>query len=342
MPAQRARERARVGIDEELARVEAQALGGRPGAVHAVAVELAGADVEARVEDAVGAPRQLDPLALDRRVRPVEETQLDDLRVGRGEREVRAAAVPARAERFRQTLARASRTTPSRVASQSAAGRAQETSRRRSSRTTRSWPRSSISFAARDAAADDRLGGERREEDARLAVADRVDQAPGLVRDRQRAVALRGELDEPARLEARRHQHAVGRGVEPARRALVPGERRVHAPREAARGGGERVGDRALAVAEQRDRRAGGDQRGQGAGQHVPALLRGEPPDPDEEAAGRGRLEPELRQQRSRQVRLPSGAPAWKRSGSALSVLGSKRSTSRPFAIPIRCARRSW
>ena len=45
----------------------------------------------------------------------------------------------------------------------------------------------------------------------RVAVDDRVDEAARRARDRQRAVALRVELHEPARLEAARDEHDVGR-----------------------------------------------------------------------------------------------------------------------------------
>ena len=60
----------------------------------------------------------------------------------------------------------------------------------------------------------------------RVAVDDRVDEPPGGARHRERAIALRVQLDEPARLVATRHEHHVGRGEHPVhqRFARRPGE----------------------------------------------------------------------------------------------------------------------
>ena len=68
------------------------------GAVHAIAVELPGRDiVQIAMPDVLGAFRQLDALELAAAL-IVEQAQLDLLRVGREQREIGAAAVPACAE----------------------------------------------------------------------------------------------------------------------------------------------------------------------------------------------------------------------------------------------------
>ena len=99
IPEHRPFDRLCVGVDQELVRIEPVAPLRRPRPVDAVAVELPRPDtVEVAVPVVGGLPRQLTS-CLD--AGGVEEAQLDALGVLRAQREVRAAAVPARAERER-------------------------------------------------------------------------------------------------------------------------------------------------------------------------------------------------------------------------------------------------
>jgi hypothetical protein len=102
-PLDAAGHRLRVRVEEQLVRVEAMPLLGRPGPVHAVAVELPGAYVgQARVPDVVGALDELDPLGRLLGVRAVEEAELDPCGVAGEQREVHAFPVPGRTERIRR------------------------------------------------------------------------------------------------------------------------------------------------------------------------------------------------------------------------------------------------
>ncbi len=87
--------RARIGIEQQLVGVEAMPGLGLVGAVDAVAVELAGADIgHIAVEDLVGIFGQRDPLDLLLAV-VVEQAELDLGGVGGEDREIGALAVPA-------------------------------------------------------------------------------------------------------------------------------------------------------------------------------------------------------------------------------------------------------
>ena len=87
-----------IGVEQQLVGVEAVAVLGLVGAMHAIAVELAGRDVvEIAVPDVLGALRQLDALEFAAAL-AVEQAQLDLLRVGGEQREIGAASVPACAE----------------------------------------------------------------------------------------------------------------------------------------------------------------------------------------------------------------------------------------------------
>ena len=107
-------------------------------------------------------------------------------------------------------------------------------------------------------------------------VDDRVAQAAGRADDRRRAVAQGDHLAGAARLEARRHEEAVGAGVDPPREVAIEAldERDpVRPPRDAAT-----VAKRAdeLAAARRRGRRAGSRARasaGAARGEEVEALL---------------------------------------------------------------------
>src|SRR5439155_4600888 len=90
-------DRLRVRVEQELRRVEPVPPFGRVGAVHPEAVALARADArEVAVPGVRGALRERNPRLV---VRLVEQAQLHPLRVLGEEREVRAVAVPGRAER---------------------------------------------------------------------------------------------------------------------------------------------------------------------------------------------------------------------------------------------------
>ena len=84
----------RVGVEQQLVRVEAVALLGPIGAMHTVAVEQAGAfQRQIAVPDEIGLLRHDDALEFTATVR-VEQTQFDLRRVLRKEREIHALAVP--------------------------------------------------------------------------------------------------------------------------------------------------------------------------------------------------------------------------------------------------------
>ena len=90
-------DRARVGVDQQLRRVEQQAFVGGEGPGHPVAVALPGPDArQVPVPDEPGPRRERPPLLT---VGPVEQAELDRLRMCGEEREGRSLAVPARAER---------------------------------------------------------------------------------------------------------------------------------------------------------------------------------------------------------------------------------------------------
>jgi hypothetical protein len=96
VPVDLAVDRLRVGVDEELARVEPVAGGRLVGAVHAIAVALARADAgQVDVPGQRGVLHHRDALLL---ARLVEQAELDALGVLAEQREVRAATVPGRAE----------------------------------------------------------------------------------------------------------------------------------------------------------------------------------------------------------------------------------------------------
>ena len=94
-PADRAAERTRVGVDQELRRIESMSLRRRPWTVHPVAVELTRPDVgQIRVPDEAVALGQRDAGALASVGRLIEETEIHPGGVLREEREVHALAVP--------------------------------------------------------------------------------------------------------------------------------------------------------------------------------------------------------------------------------------------------------
>ncbi len=97
---ERAIERARVGIDEELRRIEAVAVARVVRAVRAQTVAVARGDPgHEAVEDVAGALGQRDARALGRS-RRVEQAQFDGRRVRRHHRDVRAVARERHAERL--------------------------------------------------------------------------------------------------------------------------------------------------------------------------------------------------------------------------------------------------
>src|SRR5581483_1559984 len=99
-PVEAAGDRLRVGVDEQLARVEAQAAGRVVRAVDAVAVELARTDARhVAVPDVGGHLAQPQPLALVPGVQRVEQADLHLGRVFGIEGEVHAVAVPGGTER---------------------------------------------------------------------------------------------------------------------------------------------------------------------------------------------------------------------------------------------------
>ncbi len=97
-PDQPAGEPLGIGIQQQLVRIEAVALFGRIGPVDAIAVELSGRDVvEIAMPDVLGTLRHFDALELAATL-TVEQAQLDLLGIGREQREIGAASVPAGAE----------------------------------------------------------------------------------------------------------------------------------------------------------------------------------------------------------------------------------------------------
>ena len=97
IPGQRAGMRARIGIEQQLVRIEAVAVGGIVRPVNAIAVEGAGADARnVAVKYLVGVFGKFDAgLAL-----AVEQADLDLGGVGREQRKVGTLAAPVRAERI--------------------------------------------------------------------------------------------------------------------------------------------------------------------------------------------------------------------------------------------------
>jgi hypothetical protein len=94
---------ARIGVDQQLVRIEAVPLLRLVGPVHAIAVELAGAQLrQVAVPDEIGALAQRDALHLAL-AGLLEQAQLDLLGVAREQREIHPFAVPGRAERMRGT-----------------------------------------------------------------------------------------------------------------------------------------------------------------------------------------------------------------------------------------------
>ncbi len=84
----------RIGVEQQLVRIEAVAALRRIGTMDAVAVELPGRDVvEIAVPDVLGALRQLDALQLAAPL-GVEQAELDLFRIRREQGKVSAAAVP--------------------------------------------------------------------------------------------------------------------------------------------------------------------------------------------------------------------------------------------------------
>ena len=104
VPTQRPADAARVGIEHELAGIEAQAVVRLVGAVNPVAVELAGTDAgDVAVPHAGATFGEDDAPRLPRGMRGVEETELDAAGVGGEEREVDAETIPGGAEGIRGT-----------------------------------------------------------------------------------------------------------------------------------------------------------------------------------------------------------------------------------------------
>ena len=101
MPDGGAADRARVGIEHDLGRVEPLAALGIPRPVHAIAVELSGPEPgHVAVEHVPGPRGERHACALARVSGRVEETQLDARRALGDDREVHARSVPRRAERL--------------------------------------------------------------------------------------------------------------------------------------------------------------------------------------------------------------------------------------------------
>src|SRR5262245_5741054 len=92
-----------VRIDQELVRIEAKAALRLMGAVHAVPVKLARANVvEIAVPDVLAALRQGDALALTPAL-AVEQAELDLAGIGRKQRKIRPPAIPGGAEGVRRS-----------------------------------------------------------------------------------------------------------------------------------------------------------------------------------------------------------------------------------------------
>src|SRR4029453_105700 len=93
-------ERPGIGIDQQLRGIEAVTVTGRPGPVHAVAVELPGPHVgETRVPHEAVSFGERDACRFARVIRPVEQAELDRGGMLREEREVHPLAIPGGTER---------------------------------------------------------------------------------------------------------------------------------------------------------------------------------------------------------------------------------------------------
>ena len=102
-PNQPAGEPFRIRIEQELVGVEAKAALRLIGAMHAVAVDLAGHDVaEIAVPHILGALRQRDPFELAPAL-AVEQAKLHLLRIGGKQRKIGAPPVPAGSQRMGRT-----------------------------------------------------------------------------------------------------------------------------------------------------------------------------------------------------------------------------------------------
>src|SRR5215471_11450714 len=92
----------RIGVDEELVRIEAQPTFGLVRPMHPVSVELSRGDVvEVAVPDILGTLRQRDTLDLTPAM-TIEEAQFNFLRVSGKQGEIRSASVPGRSQRMRR------------------------------------------------------------------------------------------------------------------------------------------------------------------------------------------------------------------------------------------------
>jgi hypothetical protein len=99
VPLDRARERLRVWIDQQLRRIEAVALCRIVGAVDAIAVELSGPDIgEIAMPYLIRPLTQPDLLGLDPVVLTLEEAQLHTGGVLRKDGEVHSRTIPGRSE----------------------------------------------------------------------------------------------------------------------------------------------------------------------------------------------------------------------------------------------------
>jgi hypothetical protein len=100
-PGQFAMKKLGVGIDQQLVRIEAMAVGRVVRAMHPVAVKQSGPGIlEITMPDCIAVLRQLDALDLPL-ARGIEKAKLHLLRMGGKDREVRALAIPCRAQRIR-------------------------------------------------------------------------------------------------------------------------------------------------------------------------------------------------------------------------------------------------
>ena len=104
IPCQGAGLRPRIGIEQQLVRIEAMAVLGRVRPVHAIAIEAARPDPrQVTVKYLVGIFRQLDAVGFGPR-RGIEQANLDLCRMGREHREIGPRTVPACAERMRKAF----------------------------------------------------------------------------------------------------------------------------------------------------------------------------------------------------------------------------------------------
>src|SRR5262249_406321 len=93
-------EAARVRIDQQVIGVETMPFFGSVGAMHAIAIELAGLHaLKIAVPDLVGTQRQAEALRLMPTV-VLEQAEIHGARMGRKQREIDATAVPGRAKRL--------------------------------------------------------------------------------------------------------------------------------------------------------------------------------------------------------------------------------------------------